>query len=267
MDVVQSPQHSRGRRAKGWAVAAGALALVVAGGGAAMALSRPAGATSPAALSSAAGQPVADGTAGQQRADGAPGQQRPNKPLGIDKVVTGTVVSFSGSTLVVDVDVDAGSTETFTLSARLQARLKADGGTHPAAVPAKGDRIVVAASGTSPNYVAEIVRVIHPRVVGTVTAVNGDTLTVVDPQGFSYTVDISGVTPKPTIAIGDHIVAVGTVSGANQLTATKVTKNLRAAVRSEWPGWRGFHHHRPGTAPQQQSPSTGTTTSGFSAAA
>lgn len=74
-----------------------------------------------------------------------------------------------------------------------------------------------------------------PGVAGTVSAVNGDSLTVAGKNGTTYTVDIttatvmksSGAGTAPTtatvgdIAVGDTIMAQGTVSGTS-VTATNV---------------------------------------------
>ncbi len=256
MDVVQNPAPRRARRGKVWLLAAGALAVAATIAGVALVASRPAPALATVAFSGASGQAVANGA--------APGPRK-GAALGIDTVITGTVVSFDGKTLVVKADGQSG-TVSFTLAARLQARLSSADPKDPGRRPAPGDRIVVAASGTSPNLLAQFVRVIHPRVVGTVTAVDGSTLRVLDPRGFQFTVDISAVTNPPSFTAGDHILAVGTVTGADTLRATKVTKNLRAAVRSQWPGWGGPHRHRPGSAPQQPMPGDLSSVPGFSAA-
>ncbi|MDE1924680.1 MAG: hypothetical protein KGH79_00665 [Patescibacteria group bacterium] len=98
----------------------------------------------------------------------------------------------------------------------------------------------IASASTSTNTATQTFtdhghRGMGPGIVGTVSAVNGDSLTVAGKNGTTYTVDVttatvmksSGAGSAPTtvaisdIAVGDTIMAQGTVSGTS-VTATNV---------------------------------------------
>ncbi len=93
----------------------------------------------------------------------------------------------------------------------------------------------------------------RPGVFGTVTAVNGDTVTVTGQQGFgstspqtTFTVDATNAvvtknnttSTLPSVAVGDKIFAVGTVSGTN-VAATMIRDGVMMGMRGRGPGGTG----------------------------
>lgn len=193
----------------------------------------------------------------------------------------GTVTAVNGNTITVQADADpAGSTEytkVTTIVLGGTTKYGAGEGTTTTTKPAiaKGDHIV--AEGTlrtdGTTLDATLVslgmgggpghggpgpggRALGPHADGTVTAVNGDRVSVkadADPAGsteYSSVVtivltstttydpgrDATASTTKPTISVGQHIIAEGTLSdGGATLTATQVS------VDSGGPGGPGGH--------------------------
>jgi hypothetical protein len=188
----------------------------------------------------------------------------------------GTVTAVNGDTITVKADNDpAGSTEytqvtkiTLTSSTKYSAGKGATTTTRPAIT--SGEYIVAEGtlSSDKTSLTATLVSVhaagsgIHgagvhgagagPHADGTITAVNGDTLTVAadnDPAGSTEytkvtTIVLTGTTQyatgkgtaptttKPTITTGEYIIAVGTLNGdQTSLTATQV-----------WIGTKGAGH-------------------------
>ncbi|MGI5127708.1 hypothetical protein ACQEVB_12925 [Pseudonocardia sp. CA-107938] len=130
-------------------------------------------------------------------------------------VVLGTVVSTGNGTLVVAPDGAAQRT------LRTDDRTRVAGpGTRSLAELKPGQRIAVVVSGSGDAATAVAVRAPQARVVGTVTAVAGDTATVTSADGLVVTVNTAAANPKP--AVGDVIAVTGTASGTT-ITATTVT--------------------------------------------
>ena len=80
----------------------------------------------------------------------------------------------------------------------------------------------------------------HGRgVIGTVSAVNGNTLTITNQDGTSYTVDATNATvskmvtePVSSIQVGDRIGAEGTVSGTT-VTAKHIMAGIPAPATAQ----------------------------------
>ncbi|OLT03712.1 hypothetical protein BJF90_03100 [Pseudonocardia sp. CNS-004] len=71
-----------------------------------------------------------------------------------------------------------------------------------------GERVVVSVEGTGDAATAEAIWVPQASVTGTVTALSGETATVVSVDGLSVPVDTTGLSQKP--AVGDVVVLTGT---------------------------------------------------------
>jgi hypothetical protein len=192
----------------------------------------------------------------------------------------GTVTAVNGDTITVKADADrVGSTEytkvtTIVLSGTTKYR--AGEGATTATKPAitTGEYIVAEGTLSSDGATLDATlvsvgmggpghggpgpggRASGPHADGTVTAVNGDTITVkadADPSGSTeYTGvttivltssttydagrDATSSTTKPTISVGEHIIAEGTLSsGGATLTATQVS------VHTDGQGGPGGH--------------------------
>jgi hypothetical protein len=154
----------------------------------------------------------------------------------------GSVVSLSGTTLSV-LEFD-GTTQSFTVSSTTKYFLDGTATTSSAVVA--GLNVVVIAprqwgggsggSSSSPGAVA--VYLISPNVLGSVQSVSvgatGDTIAVLNPQGFAFTIQTSSSTvfyangtsssTAPTFSAGEIVAALGLVDPTNkdQLDATQV---------------------------------------------
>jgi hypothetical protein len=142
--------------------------------------------------------------------------------FGDGPVVTGTVVSAGNGTLVVAVD---GGT---------QRTLRTDGDTRVlgAANNALGDlqtgeRVVVRVQGTGDAATAVTVWAPQARVTGTVTALAGDSATVVSVEGFTVTADVSALSQKP--AVGDGVVLTGAAADGSTIRAEGIRVLPRAS--------------------------------------
>ena len=106
--------------------------------------------------------------------------------------------------------------------------------------------VTFAATGTSPAAITGAVKTMHaPGVGGTVTAVSGNTITVTGKDGKTYTIDATSaaITKDETvtvssIAVGDTVMANGTVSGTS-VTATAIHDGKMPAGGADF-GGRGM---------------------------
>lgn len=129
-------------------------------------------------------------------------------------VLPGTVVSVGDGTLVLTPDGAPQRTLRTDDRTRVRGRDDADlGDLRP------GERVVVRVDGTGDAARAVAVLVPQAGVAGTVTALDGDTATVVGIDGLTVTADVAGLAQRP--AIGDVVVLTGTASGTT-LTADGV---------------------------------------------
>ena len=155
-----------------------------------------------------------DGGRGFDMGPGREGRLGPGG-RGAGPVVLGTVVSTGNGTLVITPDGAAQRT------LRTDDRTRVVGqGVQSLADLKPGQRVAVRVTGTGDAATAVAVRVPAARLVGTVTAVAGDTATVTSADGLVVTVNTAAANPKP--AVGDVIAVTGTASGTT-ITATTVT--------------------------------------------
>lgn len=148
----------------------------------------------------------------------------------------GTVQSLSGTTLTV-LEFD-GTTQTFTVGTNTKYFLDGKSVTSSAAV--QGLNVVVAGgrSWDATSGAVGAVFLFSPNVLGSIQSVtvgaNGDTISVLNPQGFAFTIQTSATTnywvngvsstTAPTFTTGEIIAALGLVDTTNrdQLDATQV---------------------------------------------
>jgi len=155
-----------------------------------------------------------DGGRGFDMGPGPQGRPGPGG-RGAGPVVLGTVVSTGNGTLVITPDGAAQRT------LRTDDRTRVVGQDVPSLADLKpGQRVAVSVIGTGDAATAVAVRVPAARLVGTVTAVAGDTATVTSADGLVVTVNTAAANPKP--AVGDVVAVTGTASGTT-ITATTVT--------------------------------------------
>lgn len=133
---------------------------------------------------------------------------------GDDAVLPGTVVSVGDGTLVLT--PDGAPQRTLRTDDRTRVRGRDDAGLGDLR---PGERVVVRVDGTGDAATAVAVLVPQARVAGTVTAITGDTATVVGIDGLTVTADVAGLAQRP--AVGDVVVLTGTASGST-LTADGV---------------------------------------------
>lgn len=260
---AERPSSGR-RRPVRRAVAIGTTALLVVGAGSAFAVSRDgapaAAAANPTSWAGliAAGNPTSPGPTSPGVAGiGAPAR------LAVDQRVAGTLQQLDAESVTI-VD-DQGDTRTWPLSEQASTAYQSE------AVQdwlqqndLVGQRVVVALGEENNTTVALFVRPAVAHVLGTVTAVDGDTYTVRSMAGFTHQVNVGGVADPPAVATGDQVLAVGTVADDGvTLLATQVTVDPSiATMRERWggqpgqpgqPGWRGG----PGAGAGMMSPGTG----------
>jgi hypothetical protein len=123
--------------------------------------------------------------------------------FGDDPVVTGTVASVAGGSVVVNVD-GAGQR---TLRTDADTEVGGPGGSGLGDLQV-GERIVVGIEGTGDAATAESIWVPQATVTGTVTAVSGDTATVTSVEGLPVTANTAALSQKPTV--GDVVILTGT---------------------------------------------------------
>lgn len=172
--------------------------------------------------------PWRDGPWGDEGRDGRPGDRDDdgpgNRPFGMgdDPVVTGTVASVANGSLVVNVDGSGPRT------------LRTDGDTDVTGAANSGlgdlqtgERVVVEVEGTGDAATAESVWTPQASVTGTVTALTGDSATVMSVEGLAATVDVAALSQKP--AVGDVVVLTGTATDAGTIRADGIRVLPRAS--------------------------------------
>lgn len=88
----------------------------------------------------------------------------------------------------------------------------------------------------------------EPVIGGTVTAINGDTLTVTNKSNVTYTVDVTSATVEKghasssvsSIAVGDNVLIQGTVNG-NSVTATSIIDSGSSTTTNAGGNGNGNH--------------------------
>ena len=144
----------------------------------------------------------------------AGGARGGTKGLGGDTLLVGNLVSTADGTIVVAQDGGLERTIRTDGSTRVLG-----GGRKGLAGLQPGDRVVVRVAGSADAATAVTIQIPKPRVTGTVTALAGDTATVLRGDGLSVPVNIGAVNPKP--AVGDLVVISGRAEGPG-LTADRL---------------------------------------------
>jgi hypothetical protein len=168
------------------------------------------------------------------------------------QAVTGTVSAISGSTITVTAKQgfeNTAATKTYTIDAT-NAKVTKNGVAGTISDVAVGDTVIVQGTLTGTNIVATTIRDgknnqeradfnrMTPNIVGKVSAINGNVLTVINKQGFNktennktttFTVDATNAKilrgnttiTASNIAVGDTVVIEGTITGTN-IAATMI---------------------------------------------
>jgi len=127
--------------------------------------------------------------------------------------VVGSVASVNGANLVINQDGAAQVTVTTTPQTRVVGEQRASITDLKA-----GDRVAVRQDA---NHQAVGVFVIPARAAGTVTAANGNQITLTSADGLAVAVDVTAVPTKPQV--GDRVVATGSAANnGTTLTATQL---------------------------------------------
>jgi hypothetical protein len=127
--------------------------------------------------------------------------------FGDEPVVAGTVGSVANGSIVVN--VDSAAPRTIRTDGDTRVRGSGNNGLGDLQV---GERVVVAVEGTGEAATAEAIWVPQARVMGTVTALSGDTATVTSVDGLPVSADVTALSQKPVV--GDVVVLTGTADGA-----------------------------------------------------
>lgn len=172
-------------------------------------------------------------------------------------VVSGTVLAINGNTITISGKLmmasrqnsdnsTANTTTIFTIDAT-NAKITKNGATILVTGITIGDKVTAQGVLTGTNIVAVIIRdgqgnqgerdsgKINPVVVGKVSAINGNVLTVVSKQG-TYTVDATNAKllrgnttiTLSNIAIGDNVIVQGTVNGTSVVASTVIDQGKPA---------------------------------------
>jgi len=176
--------------------------------------------------------------------------------------IYGTVTAVSGNTVTVQSKTfTKGSTTstmtTYTVDASVATIVKNKAASVVSAI-AVGDTIMVQGTLTGTSIVAKTIIdgiVIknqpeidknsttlpigngQPIVVGTVTAINGSTVTITNKSNVSYTINVAGATVTKNgdtstvsnVTVGDTVLAQGTINGTS-VTAVSLTDSATAST-------------------------------------
>jgi hypothetical protein len=172
-----------------------------------------------------------------------PRSGKPAMRPGFGNGIRGTVSAISGTTLTVTGSQgfsSSTSSTTYTVDAS-NATVNKNGQTSTVSAIAVGDTVMVQGTISGSNVTAKTIRDGmapkssiqgngEPVVAGSVTAINGNTITITNKSNITYTIDatnakfsVKGVA-SPTIsnvAVGDNLVVQGTVNGTS-VTASSV---------------------------------------------
>ncbi|HEY7812862.1 MAG TPA: hypothetical protein VIC62_06460 [Nakamurella sp.] len=198
-------------RRRGPLFGAGVLILAIAGLVVGIVLDMPAPApvpTNTAAAAPATGTPAAGH--GHKRAKAGKGAGQTKLAPG-ESVLLGTVGSVSGTQLTIN--PDSGSQVTLTTT-----NTKIAGGTKAITDLKPGERVEVVVKDNA----AVAVRIPQVHDTGTITDLNGTQATLVEADGQTVTLDLSGLGQPPTI--GNVVVVTGSVTnGGRTVQVSKVT--------------------------------------------
>lgn len=156
----------------------------------------------------------ADRRDGPERIGGGRGGA-PDRGLGDDTLLAGTVVSTADGSIVLT--PDGGAQRTIRTDDR--TRVRGSGNAAPGDLQA-GERVVVRVSGTGDSATAVSITAPQARVTGTVTALAGNTATVTAIDGLVVTVDVTALSQRP--AVGDLVVLSGVAANGTTITADGV---------------------------------------------
>ena len=205
---------ARRRRRVPWLIGAAVVGvLLVAAVGVALFVGR-SGNEPPPRVGSAGAPTAAPGPTHGKRAAGERAGASRGGGLGADTLLVGSVVSATPDALVIA--QDGGPQRTVHPNA--QTRMLG-GGARSAADLRPGDRVTIRVAGAGDAAAAVTVRTSKAQVTGTITALSGDTATLLEADGLTVGVDLAAVTPKP--AIGDLVRITGRATGAT-LTADRI---------------------------------------------
>lgn len=204
------PRFTRNRAVIGAAVLA---VLAVAGVTIALLVGGPAASPPPVSGAAAGAAPAGGATPtpagrGDRKAAGG-------KHPGATGLLVGNVVSNAGGTLVVAPDGGGANVSVRTDAA---TRMLGDRAGAPADL-LPGARVLVRVAGSGDARTAVSVSSPGGRVSGTVTAVSGDVVTVLQANGLAVNVNAASANPKP--AVGDLVAVTGVPDGTT-ITATRV---------------------------------------------
>ena len=141
-------------------------------------------------------------------------------------LLVGSVVSNGGGTLVVAPD---GGGPNVTVRTDASTRMLGGGRQTPADLR-PGARAVVRVSGSGDTARAVSVSSPQTRVTGTITALTGGDLTVLQGSGLAVSVNVASMTaaPNPPLAVGDLVAVTGIPNGTS-ITASRVRVLPRAS--------------------------------------
>jgi hypothetical protein len=172
-----------------------------------------------------------------------------------------TITAINGSDL--SLKTDDGWTR--TISATSTTTITKGGATITVDDLAVGDQIVFAQDrATDGTYTVTAIRVVLPSVVGEVTAIDGNTITVTQPGGTTATIHVDGSTTYAVngatgalsdVKVGSFIAAEGTQRSDGSLDAAAVRTGDRGV---KGPGFPGGRH---GTQDPNASPAPSSSTS------
>lgn len=206
------------------------------------------------------------GMAGARVFHAAPAQFQPGAGrmgrahAGFGGMAGGTITQISGSTLTLRTEagtetVDTTSATQYTRERQTIALSDLKVGDVVHVIPTAG-AARPATPGTGTVTASRIV-VVEPVLAGRVTAVDGDTVSLVGRDGRELTVTLTGATKyfngaanadRSAVTVGSRIMAMGSQDSLTHLTAGVVTV-LPAGSRAAGPMWRGgggFPGGRPG---------------------
>ncbi len=194
-----------------------------------------------------------------------------NEKISPKPVVVGTVTSINGNTIVVlankvgwgkdgkDRDNDSPKTTpspiSYTVDASHATVTKAGASSTVSAI-AVGDKLMVQGTLTGTNIVATNIRdnakaEVKPKptplitgngqpiVMGTISAINGSTITITNKSNVSYTVDASNakiqnknsLSTVSTLAVGDSVIVQGTISGTSIVAYSVIDQGVKSDAK------------------------------------
>ncbi len=172
--------------------------------------------------------------------------------------ISGTVTAVSGTTITVSSKGGAAAV-TYTVDAA-NATVQKDNATSVISAIAVGDQVRI--QGTVSGTTVTATNIMdgklgggvmpqgngQPIIVGTVTAVSGNTITITNKSNTSYTIDATSATfikkgatgTITSIAVGDTVIAQGTINGTSVVAVSVTDQGNISAAGGKAGGVRGF---------------------------